>query len=85
MPKGDDSSMNGTRRVCCDTSRPVFGQIIDEQVGITVIVKVNPVTAFTKAGGISLHARLDRDLNKGAVALVVIEAVVLFLAADKQV
>ena len=60
-------------------------QVVEEQVGIAVVVVVDPGAALAEACRLALHAGLGGDLLERAVALVVIETVGLLLAADEQV
>ena len=59
--------------------------MVEEQVGITVVVVVDPGATLAELRGVALHARLGGDFLKRTVTLVAIETVGLPLAADEQV
>src|SRR5437879_1911398 len=59
-------------------------QVGDEQVGIAVVVKIDPGGSFASIAG-ALNARFGRDLFEGAVPFVAVELVGLAIAADEEV
>ena len=59
--------------------------VVEEQVGIAVVVVVDPGAALAEVAGFALHAGLGGDLLECAVTLVVVETVGLPLAADEKV
>ena len=63
----------------------IAGQVVEEQVGIAVVVVVDPGAALAEPLRLALHAGPGGDLLERAVAPVVIEAVGLALAGDEEV
>jgi hypothetical protein len=58
--------------------------IIQEQVLVSIVIKVEPRDPFAVTG-IAVHTREFRHILEGTVPSVTIETTGLFLAADKQI
>ena len=75
----------GEGSVAIVMKQPAGLGVVEEQVGIAVVVVIDPGTSLAEVAGVALHAGLRGDFLEGAVALVVVEAVGLPLAADIEV
>ena len=60
-------------------------EVVDEQVGEAIVVVVDPGAALGASRGLAFHSRLRRRILERAVAAVVVQAVALAFAGDKEV
>src|ERR1017187_7240351 len=60
-------------------------EVVDEQIGVAVVVVVDPGAALGVAGRLAFNSGARGDFLERAVTAVAIEAVLLVLACDEKV